>query len=50
MTVVRVPLSGAEGNAKIAWRVDYERVGHPTETGGTGAAIDGAIEVASGEL
>lgn len=50
VTVVRVPLSGAEESAKIAWRVDYERVGHPTETSGTGAALDGAIEVARGEL
>lgn len=45
---VSVPIV-APGRA-IVWRVDYERVEHPTSADETEALIEGAIELASGTL
>jgi len=45
---VRVPLDGL--GPGVTWRVDYERVAHPTDRRGDGADLDGAILVAQGTL
>ncbi len=46
--VVTVPLRGLEG--PLRWRVVYERVAHPTELHVVDAVVDGAFDIASGEL
>jgi hypothetical protein len=42
---------GPEGAGRpVAWRVAYQRVGHPGASGDEDAVIEGEVPLASGEL